>query len=345
MLQITNYDVLIEWSDDDTFHLIDGNHVGNKRFEVFLNLHQDAYSKAKAQGRSEDCDRIVDTLVEIVCHKCVPNGRFLEHIKNPIDGEDVWLNLGEGHMASLRVHQALSMRDRSVKLIFHGASPEATTIDDQDAALKRRRRGSYARLRRSISESILNTGFVEPSCTQQVSSDNRIIQECNGMDVIFGPDSSALSSRTQNIGSARFQIMIDTTTARYKASSSPDQRLLIVRDLIQVVHDHWKGRFLVEYQNDYQILDSANAEWAVAQSLGETLPLRCSVPDEAPSSSTFVYPITSGFRRVSKGIAALRNAAVNSLRARKQKKEITNRMGMGAKLHSESNLMKKGDGP
>jgi hypothetical protein len=350
-MNITNYDVLIEASADETFRLANETHVGNKRFEVFLNLHKESYSKANAQGRHDACDSIVETLIDIVCHKCVPNGRFLERMSNkdPVEGEDEWMELGEGNRARLRVHQALSMYDVRINKIFHGESVEATTVDEQDAALKRRRRGSYARLRRSISESMLNTGSIEPSSMNnakisydfkypetslhhKLSYDFTMINEedIEDMDVVFSSASPELSSIPQNAGKARFEIMINMRTQGYVKSTSCEEQLSIVKDLVQMVKNHWKGRFLLHEQDSFRLLDDAlEAQEYISRCL-EKQTTHSSVPDTSEPLGK-----KSGIRRLSQGVQSLHLAAIQSLKLRKQKKAIADRMGM-LKGRSES---------
>jgi hypothetical protein len=59
--------------------------------------------KAHREGSQDEMDKIVDKIIDIVCHQCVPNGRFLEKILIPVDGEDDSIELGEGD--SVRISQ------------------------------------------------------------------------------------------------------------------------------------------------------------------------------------------------------------------------------------------------
>ena len=148
-MDVTNYDVLFIASSEGSLNKISAvNHVGNNRFEVFLNLHGEGFNQALVNGDEEECDRIVDKIIDIVCHKCVPKGRFLEKTNDEIG----WTCLGEGPLARMRVREAL-------KLMFqepNAATQSGTsTPEKDDADKKRRRRGSLTRFRRSDSESIL----------------------------------------------------------------------------------------------------------------------------------------------------------------------------------------------
>ena len=79
-MEISDNDVLIDGDDDRGFKLIDDNHVGNKRFEVFLQLYQEEYNRAMLANSVGEMARIVDTILDIVCRKCVRRGRFLERV-------------------------------------------------------------------------------------------------------------------------------------------------------------------------------------------------------------------------------------------------------------------------
>lgn len=160
--EIGNYDVVVVDSDD--FLLADESHVGNKRFEVFLTIHREAYDQASSTSDYAECERIVDTIVEIVCQTCVPKGRFLEQSS---DEEDPCLRELSEMEARGRVHQALSAANgtRPAAPRLDASFPERTestssrTLMDasSDADTKRRRRGSHKKFHRSISESMVVT--------------------------------------------------------------------------------------------------------------------------------------------------------------------------------------------
>ena len=346
-MQFTNYDVLIESSDDDTFRLAHENYCGNKRFVVLLNLHQASYSKAKAENHPEECERVVNALIKIVSQECDPNGRFLEHVQEKVEGEDEWKEIGK-EQAAYRLHQAFSMYDYKLNKIFHGETVE-TTYDQQDAALKRRRRGSYAKLRRSISESMLNTRMQDPSFLQEIIDfDCLDLEEVKEMDVVFSVlnDAVTVSATIQNSGCARFVVSIDMVAAGYVSSTSSDERLSIVQDLVLTVQNGWGGRFLIQEPSGFRILPEPEAQEIVAQALGGTFLSPSPNPEPVPSAAPFGLPIIKsfGFSGFARGVASFRLAAIHSLKQRKEKKEIANRMGKFAKGNSDSKLIKGNGG-
>ena len=346
-MQFTNYDVLIESSDDDTFRLAHENYCGNKRFVVLLNIHQASYSKAKAENHPEECERVVNALIKIVSQECDPNGRFLEHVQEKVEGEDEWKEIGK-EQAAYRLHQAFSMYDYKLNKIFHGETVE-TTYDQQDAALKRRRRGSYAKLRRSISESMLNTRMQDPSFLQElIDFDCLDLEEVKEMDVVFSVlnDAVTVSATIQNSGCARFVVSIDMVAAGYVSSTSSDERLSIVQDLVLTVQNGWGGRFLIQEPSGFRILPEPEAQEIVAQALGGTFLSPSPNPEPVPSAAPFGLPIIKsfGFSGFARGVASFRLAAIHSLKQRKEKKEIANRMGKFAKGNSDSKLIKGNGG-
>lgn len=294
-MQITNYDVLVEASNEDgNFRLANEHHVGNKRFEVFLNLHKESYQDAKKRGDNTACENIVSKILDIVCHKCIPNGRFLERVTEfadgeggGVEGEDQWMELGEGQLARAKIHQALNMGNathRSSK-VFTNTQAEKPKRREDDA-LKRRRRGSYARLRRSISESMLfhtsqqeqqkskqqqqkqpkhesnrsNTTAAAAAAAAADDDDDEV--DVKPMDVVVASNRKGLASSAKNPGNARFNIMIQIHADRY-VNANEDERKTILEDLVNTVQKHWNGRFLVRTLLGYEVLNQSEASKAL----------------------------------------------------------------------------------
>jgi hypothetical protein len=320
-MQITNYDVLLDGGNEGAFQLIDTEHVGNKRFEVFLNLHKEEYEKARVARNQEEMDRIVVKIVDIVCHKCIPNGRFLEKAAIPIEGESEWMEIGEGELARRRLHQALN-GDVSNKM--PARSSKVFTKQDQktDAAIsKRRRRGSYARLRRSISESMIFYSTLEKvnnegngNINDNGGGDNRqnhgnsskawvnlsrmpnptLIAlppaptlSLQPMDVVVAASRSSLANMG-NPGNARFGILVSMHADNFVAAAgNNDKRREILNELKTVVQTHWKGRFLVTVLDDYQLLPTE----AVSASISALLLKEGNVAAAAAAAAASISPL------------------------------------------------------
>lgn len=304
-MKITNYDVLIDGGCEGSFKLVDQEHVGNNRFEVFLNLHKEEYAKEQAAGNQQGMDIIVEKIVDIVCHRCVPNGRFLEKAAIPIEGEDDWMELGEGELARRRLHQALQggkePTPRNSKMLSQTTQAERKV---DEFASKRRRRGSYARLRRSISESMLFHSTLEKKnqvnmfnsvflAAAELGEEHASIQTPNPMDVVFTPSRNGLTA-TGMPGNARFGILISMNAESFLAAG--DKRPILA-ELMKTVENHWKGRFLVTSLDGYEELPREAVSATISKLLmnegkmaavADPAPLPVSVPSQmamAPTAS------------------------------------------------------------
>mmetsp|Transcript_21624 Transcript_21624/g.38737 ORF Transcript_21624/g.38737 Transcript_21624/m.38737 type:complete len:316 (+) Transcript_21624:231-1178(+) len=81
--RIHNYDVLLlQNANGEPLRFAPGNHVGNQRFLVLLSLFRQRYLQADLFGHKYDCLSIAQEVFETVCHKCVPNGRFFEKVRD-----------------------------------------------------------------------------------------------------------------------------------------------------------------------------------------------------------------------------------------------------------------------
>mmetsp|Transcript_24915 Transcript_24915/g.34836 ORF Transcript_24915/g.34836 Transcript_24915/m.34836 type:complete len:567 (-) Transcript_24915:1126-2826(-) len=352
---VTNYDVLFvrsnpqdkdgtEAATKDKYFLKEG-HIGNNRFNVFVNLHQAAYIAALSNGNESECETIVEKIINIVCKQCNPNGRFLEQM------ESTWVDLGQGEVAKARVRDLLGPkpcpppqqqepqqnhhqekqqdvneqqqqqqqpsqmitetlprpdmtqtggRAAAASLPPQGQMTTATAttatplVDEQPARdvegtmnvvdisespgkpvekadddTKRRRRGSYGRLRRTISESTLVhnlRGSFQAMSTnpdKQWKSERRfsfgrkksagkglsskdtnsIATSSNNINVVLNAAGDGLDPLETYIGNNRFRILTHMHKNNFEKSDA-DEREAIALDLVNTVVRHWKGSFL-----------------------------------------------------------------------------------------------------
>ena len=320
---ISDNDVLIDGDDARGFKLIDDDHVGNKRFQVFLKLYREEYNRAKISNSQGDMARIVDTILDIVCRKCIRHGRFLERVSyESTEGESKseWIDLGEGALARHCLHQALSQavveenteaepgeqqppfpsqyHYQTTNAEFAGAAePRTLLMRDLSCSLKRQRRGSYTRLRRSASESEILRSLQNPTllCNEQREDFNIVpsLQTSSishaltflPMDVVFASSRKTLAP-TGNPGNARLQIAVDMHASSFgKSDMTGKQRIL--DDLISNVQLHWEGRFLLQtFQDSFEELTTeATSECLRALLLreGEGGLARMNAPLSAPT--------------------------------------------------------------
>jgi len=298
-MKITNYDVLIDASEDDSFRLLNDQHVGNRRFEVVLNIHREEYQNGSLNQDNDEMERIVGKIVDIVCHKCVPNGRFLEKVDFGVSEgeEDDFFDLGEGQLARMRLHQALGGKAPTLEAY---SNQRDETVADSSAS-KRRRRGSYARLRRSISESMLfHSSIQEEDALKAVLDDDDDDSEApviipHLMDIIFTESKKSLAT-TGMPGNNRFQISLNMESQRF-VNSSPDERREILEELQTTVQTHWQGRFLASTDESYEELSPKVVSNAISHlllqgdgSFNRDASALLSIPESAPVSTPVSAP-------------------------------------------------------
>ncbi len=96
ILHVTDYDVLADKMPGPRYILEDyRRHIGNIRFGVLVDMYREAYDMVLMRGNDAECEKIVDRIVGVACHKdvaiTVNKGRFL--IRR--NGEGNWIRLEE----------------------------------------------------------------------------------------------------------------------------------------------------------------------------------------------------------------------------------------------------------
>jgi hypothetical protein len=109
IIQVTNYDVLGDEMPGRRYAIDEYiNHIGNSRFSVLVDMYREAYDMSQIGDKYEECDKIIDRIVGVTCHKdvsiAVSKGRFL--VKR--NGEGDWKALDDENSNEL-VRQALSV--------------------------------------------------------------------------------------------------------------------------------------------------------------------------------------------------------------------------------------------
>jgi hypothetical protein len=108
ILQVTDYDVLADKMPGQRYILEDyRRHIGNTRFSVLVDMYREAYDMVLMRGNDAECDKIVERIVGVACHKdvaiTVNKGRFLIRT----NGEGDWVCLDETESKQV-VRQALT---------------------------------------------------------------------------------------------------------------------------------------------------------------------------------------------------------------------------------------------
>jgi hypothetical protein len=275
------------------------NHVGNNRLQVFLTLYQQAYNKAHQRGDDAECNSIVAKVVNTVCKECVPSGRFLivssENQRGEGSADPIWQQMEEGTVKEL-IHSILKPSNQldstgtklnppsssSTSVSSSTTTTTASTLLDPSIApddQKRRRRSSL--LRRSASEGMVgivsdgkkkvsrspdsySRGLSEEPTWSSHRGTNRdgAILSLNRMDVILTTSRDALDPNSESVGNNRLHILVAMQSGKYH-HATVDGREAILNEVVLTVNTFWKGRFLTESSEGYDLLSKEDARKAL----------------------------------------------------------------------------------
>jgi hypothetical protein len=268
LISITNYDVLTEPPVNGTFgrYQLDHykSHVGNNRLQVFLNLYQQGYDDARLRGDTAELKAIVEKIVATVCQQCVPPGRFLWNANSssttPTPTEPLWQTMQPDQVQNF-LHAVLQPQPPPPAVAV--APPFSHPMDNP----KRRRRSSL--LRRSASESMLVDSKKkmfrmgnfpqrqvkeEPTWSSSRNTNmNGLILSLNRVDVILTSTRDALDPNSQSVGNNRLHILVAMRSGQYQQATI-DGRERILDEIIETVNTFWKGRFLTESDDGYELI-------------------------------------------------------------------------------------------
>ena len=105
---ITSYDILLRRHKDYHIELVSfADFVGNRRFQITLEINRSSYNQALAQNDTEKCEKILNDIAHTICHECIPKGRFLEQVMRSTDNGIVaiWYDLGDGPLVRERIRR------------------------------------------------------------------------------------------------------------------------------------------------------------------------------------------------------------------------------------------------
>ena len=118
MVEFTANDVLLKHSDDVLSYAVDS--IGNRKFQVYLDIYRQLFLYAEQRKDTVTCNKIVTDIVETICIKSVPNGRFLEFD----DKKKVWYDVGTGAIPCQRARTGLlGLRGKTTSNDYHGDKP------------------------------------------------------------------------------------------------------------------------------------------------------------------------------------------------------------------------------
>jgi len=326
-IEIGNYDVLVQKVEDSKYKLYeDGHvHVGNNRFHVLLNMHRGDFD---AQfDKSQDTTTTVEKIIEIITTHCKPNGRFLV-----LDNNDhSWKLLQQNDIIGFvrdTLTESRTNKDDNLK-----KPPPLPQSPKDDGYKKRRRRSSL--LRRSVSESVIPFRRNIEDRKKNVRTERRpsfwnsirhrkslIIQNPEPLDVLF-ENNYCLQEANNHVGNNRLQVLMDVQKDKYTQAAMEDQQSMI-QDLIKTVTHFWGGRFLVQKENGYEVMNDDRAEMALQHVLSNKN-TTTTVVDEKPAAKVKQEAVAA-IHQFQPDVKDMRNKAIESLQKKKKRQGLASRI-------------------
>jgi len=233
-IDFSNYDVLLmPSSTEGVVRFAPDNHVGNQRFRVLLSLHRSRYLQAEKSGDDDMCTKIAKEVLDLVCNKCVPNGRFFDQVDTD-DGSSSW--------------KELDVNLSTIELIKQALKNEPTTSPLMTSSTKLyKRRRTYGSIVSEDSEG-------ETTITTKPDRFD-VICESNGRQLKFGSD---------HTGNYRLKVLLDMRLSSSSWSmSSPADKEQTAHDIVSSIVDASSSRFLRVKNNEQEGYVAMSREMAV----------------------------------------------------------------------------------
>ena len=235
-VDFSNYDVLLmSSSTEGVVRFAPGNHVGNQRFRVLLSLHRSRYLQADKIGDDDVCTKIAEEVLDLVCNKCIPNGRFFEQVDT--DDGSSWKELDVNLSTIELIKQALK----------NEPTPTTSPLMTSSSKLRRRRR-TYGSIVSEDSEG-------ETTITKPDRFD--VICESNGQHLKFG---------SEHTGNYRLKVLLDMRLSSSSSSwsmSNPSKKEQAAHDIVSSIIDASSSRFLRVKNNEQEGYAIMSREMAV----------------------------------------------------------------------------------
>ena len=215
--QINNYDVLLLSSTfDEPVRFSPGNHIGNQRFKVTLSLFRERYIQADLFGDESECVIVALDVMDTVCMKCVPNGRFFEQGRT-----NRWEQLDQGIAIAI-------IRDALKNEPMEGTS--------------------FARAPKKVCrrpEAITSRGFdlLFQAALNKLPVPEEFVSSPKPFDIVCDSNGRDVSRSRQHIGNNRLKVMIDIRSKKYETSNSEGKKQ-IANEVVSSILDDAQGRFL-----------------------------------------------------------------------------------------------------
>lgn len=114
----TDNDVLIKHNDDILTYAVDS--IGNRKFQIYLDIYRSTFLNAEQRKDSQTCSNIVNDIVNTICAKSVPNGRFLQFDEK----KNIWYDVGTGAIPCQRARTGLlGLYGKTTSNEYHADKP------------------------------------------------------------------------------------------------------------------------------------------------------------------------------------------------------------------------------
>ena len=205
-----NYDVLLlPSSNGEPLRFAPGNHVGNQRFLVLLSIFRQRYMQESMFGHEDECLSIAQEVVDTVCNKCEPHGRFFQKGR-----DNHWYpQLGQDSLSSI---------------VANALKNEPTESDCFERSPKRlcRRASRFGLLHKAAQKKV-------PATDEYVASPDPfdIVCEVNK----FGQLS--LAQDQHHTGNNRLKILFDIHKKSYETSDQEGKRRIVEEVVNSIIED------------------------------------------------------------------------------------------------------------
>lgn len=244
-LQFTNYDVLLlppSPCNEAAVQFAPCNHIGNNRFNVFLDLYRERFIRAEMMGDRIECNSIAFEVIETITKTCVPRGRIFE-----LCWGGQWQELGS-QQASRMTHNAL--RTPPIESSSSSSPSSANRLNPLEAHSIidfRRSQVRYddappaKRFCRRASDFTSSQTAMMPMPNTSVD----FVLSPSMFDVLCKAGGREYLKSICHVGNNRLKVLIDLRMKSY-AVANANGRLMIASEVAGSIIDETCGRFLQE---------------------------------------------------------------------------------------------------
>ncbi|KAL7540838.1 hypothetical protein ACHAXR_011011 [Thalassiosira sp. AJA248-18] len=237
-IQLHNYDVLLVPSTNkEPLRLAPGNHVGNQRFQVLLSLYRQKYLQANMFGDEYECMCIAKEVLETVCDKCVPNGRFFEQDRN-----SRWQQFGRDSPSTIGMIRSALKNDPIV----------SASLERNPKRVCRRAEGFELLCR---------------AASKKFPTQDEFVESPNPFDVVCEANGLGISRDRKHTGNNRLKIMINI---RKNEASDQEGTQRVAEEVVSSILDDASSHFLQvdKPSGKYKLVSREFATTCIKNALG-----------------------------------------------------------------------------